>query len=205
MCACVHVDGGYVTAGFFSKFQNYCTQPHLNKPLRYQEYMTMLSFHLFHVTMKYMVEGLSRSTSCRIVKLTGSFYRFVPNVIIYFEYYLVLLLSFCPRIDCLAIERLLCDDHNYYLFAAALKLRMRGKEPFLIDLSDNTFLNNRLNLLLFADVLCTSCAIGTVVLYNSLSSDMLSVILEKLVQNWTSPLQKIYIDISPSCEQIELI
>ena len=34
---------------------------------------------------------------------------------------------------------------------------------------------------------------------------MLSVILEKLVQNWSSPLQKIYIDISPSCEQIELI
>ena len=42
-------------------------------------------------------------------------------------------------------------------------------------------------------------------LYKSLSSDMLSVILEKLVQNWSSPLQKIYIDISPSCEQIELI
>ena len=64
---------------------------------------------------KYLIEGLSRNTSCKFLSLAGM------NLKPYHTHYIVLLITFCKSLDCLSFENNPCLGTSMLLFASALK------------------------------------------------------------------------------------
>ena len=64
---------------------------------------------------KYLIEGLSRNTSCKFLSFSGM------NLKPYHTHYLVLLIAVCKNLDCLSLENNPCLGNSMPLLASALK------------------------------------------------------------------------------------
>ena len=64
---------------------------------------------------KYLIEGLSRNTSCKFVSFLGM------DLKPYHTHYLVLLIAVCKNLDCLSLESNACLGNSMLLLGSALK------------------------------------------------------------------------------------
>ena len=96
---------------------------YIGKVLRNTSVITNLSLGLNwhpsgtnrYTAFKYLIEGLSRNTSCKFLSFYGM------NLKPYHTHYLVLLIVSCKNLDCLSLENNPCLGNSMLLLASALK------------------------------------------------------------------------------------
>lgn len=165
-----------------------------------------------HSAMKPLISALSRNTSCSSLMLSFM-YPFPDDarkhlfsaVVAASEYYIVLLLTFCPGIKRLTLNHFIQPFHFYYLFATAI-LRNRKLNYLSLDLNEGIHFDyHKENHYLLSRAFGKCRSIKTVSLqYSSFDNDDLLMYL-KSIKKFRSSIELIITDVLPNEEVQEFL